>query len=40
MDQNVVKEILELGDSERAVLATIIATTGSTPCKAGANVLN
>ena len=39
MDSEVVAAILQLGKGEEAVLATIVATKGSTPRKAGAQVL-
>lgn len=39
MDSKVAEAILELNQGEEAALATIVATKGSTPRKAGAQVL-
>lgn len=39
MDNNVFESILNLPQEEQAVLATVIATRGSTPRKAGAQIL-
>lgn len=39
MDRNVIDGILSLSTGERGALATIISTKGSTPRKAGAQIL-
>jgi len=39
MDRRVIEQVLELGGGERAAIATIVSTKGSTPRKAGAQIL-
>lgn len=39
MDRNAIEGVIRLGRGEQGALATIIATKGSTPRKAGAQVL-
>ena len=39
MDKAVIEEILQLNKQDQAILATIISTSGSTPRKAGSQIL-